>query len=53
MNKGERTTLSAEDWLREALEVIAEQGVQALAVEPIFEFQTNSLRGLEDIDQAL
>jgi AcrR family transcriptional regulator len=35
LNKGERTTLSAEDWLREALEVIAEQGVQALAVEPL------------------
>ena len=32
---GERATLSAEDWEREALELIAEQGVQALAVEPL------------------
>jgi AcrR family transcriptional regulator len=34
-NKNERVTLSAEDWEREALEVIAEQGIQALAVEPL------------------
>jgi AcrR family transcriptional regulator len=34
-NKNERTTLSAEDWEREALELISEQGVQALAVEPL------------------
>ncbi len=33
--KNERNTLSAEDWEREALELIAEQGVQALAVEPL------------------
>ena len=33
--KPERATLSAEDWEREALELIAEQGVQALAVEPL------------------
>jgi len=35
MKKNERVTLSAEDWEREALELIAEQGVQALAVEPL------------------
>jgi AcrR family transcriptional regulator len=33
--KQERITLSAADWEREALELIAEQGVQALAVEPL------------------
>jgi AcrR family transcriptional regulator len=33
--KQDRTTLSAADWEREALELIAEQGVQALAVEPL------------------
>lgn len=32
---GDRVTLSAEDWERAALELIAEQGVQALAVEPL------------------
>jgi AcrR family transcriptional regulator len=31
----ERTTFSAADWERAALELIAEQGVQALAVEPL------------------
>lgn len=35
LKKNERNTLSAEDWEREALELIAEQGVQALAVEPL------------------
>ena len=35
LKKNERTTLSAEDWEREALELIAEQGIQALAVEPL------------------
>jgi AcrR family transcriptional regulator len=35
MKKNERVTLSAEDWEREALALIAEQGVQALAVEPL------------------
>ena len=35
MTKNERVTLSAEDWEREALELIAEQGVQALAIEPL------------------
>ena len=35
MKKNERVTLSAEDWEKEALELIAEQGVQALAVEPL------------------
>lgn len=33
--KNERVTLSAEDWERAALELIAERGVQALAVEPL------------------
>lgn len=33
--KSERVTLSADDWAREALELIAERGVQALAVEPL------------------
>ena len=31
----ERTTLNASDWEKEALELIAEQGVQALAIEPL------------------
>ncbi len=35
LKKNERTTLSAEDWERGALELIAERGVQALAVEPL------------------
>ena len=35
LKKNERNTLSAEDWKREALELIAELGVQALAVEPL------------------
>jgi AcrR family transcriptional regulator len=35
LKKQERTTLSAADWEREALELIAEQGVQALAIEPL------------------
>ena len=35
LDKNERSTLCAEDWEREALELIAEQGVQALAVEPL------------------
>lgn len=35
LKKQERTTLSAADWERAALELIAEQGVQALAVEPL------------------
>jgi len=35
LKKNERVTLSADDWAREALELIAEQGVQALAVEPL------------------
>jgi AcrR family transcriptional regulator len=34
-NRKERNTLTAEDWEKEALELIAEQGVQALAVEPL------------------
>ncbi len=34
-NKSERVTLSAEDWERAALELIAERGIQALAVEPL------------------
>ncbi len=33
--KGERATLSAADWERAALDLIAEQGVQAMAVEPL------------------
>ena len=33
--KTERATLSAADWEKEALELIAEKGVQALAVEPL------------------
>jgi AcrR family transcriptional regulator len=35
LKKTERATLSAEDWEKEALELIAEQGVQSLAVEPL------------------
>ena len=35
LKKNERVTLSAEDWEKEALELIAEQGVQAVAVEPL------------------
>ena len=35
LKKEERVTLSAADWEREALALIAEQGVQALAVEPL------------------
>jgi AcrR family transcriptional regulator len=35
VKKNEKVTLSAEDWMRAALELIAEQGVQALAVEPL------------------
>ena len=35
LKKQERNTLSAGDWERAALELIAEQGVQALAVEPL------------------
>jgi len=34
-NRKERNTLTAEDWEKEALELIAEQGIQALAVEPL------------------
>lgn len=35
IKKQERTTLCAADWERAALELIAEQGVQSLAVEPL------------------
>lgn len=35
VRKGERTTLSAADWERAALDLIAEQGVQAMAIEPL------------------
>lgn len=35
LKKQERATLSAADWERAALELIAEQGVQSLAVEPL------------------
>ena len=35
MRKGEKTTLSAADWERAALDLIAEQGVQAMAIEPL------------------
>jgi len=35
LKKQERSTLSAADWEREALELIAERGVQALAIEPL------------------
>ena len=33
--KKERTTLTATDWEREALEMVAERGIGALAVEPL------------------
>lgn len=33
--RGKRTTLSANDWEQQALEVIAEQGITALAIEPL------------------
>ncbi|HET6565863.1 MAG TPA: TetR/AcrR family transcriptional regulator [Xanthomonadales bacterium] len=35
LDKSERSTLCAADWERAALELIAEKGVQALAVEPL------------------
>ena len=35
LDKSERSTLSAADWERAALELISEKGVQALAVEPL------------------
>jgi AcrR family transcriptional regulator len=35
LKKQERITLSGADWERAALELIAEHGVQALAVEPL------------------
>lgn len=35
LDRTPRNTLSAADWERAALELIAEQGVQALAVEPL------------------
>jgi AcrR family transcriptional regulator len=35
VQKNERVTLSAGDWERAALELISEQGVQALAIEPL------------------
>ncbi len=35
LDKNERSTLCAADWERAALELIAEKGVQALAVEPL------------------
>jgi AcrR family transcriptional regulator len=35
LTKSERTTLSAADWERAALELIAELGMQALAIEPL------------------
>jgi len=34
-DKSERSTLSAADWERAAVELIAEKGVQAVAVEPL------------------
>jgi len=34
-SKNERSTLSAADWERAAVELIAEKGVQAVAVEPL------------------
>lgn len=34
-NKAERITLSAADWERAALELIAEEGFRALAIEPL------------------
>lgn len=35
LGRGNRSTLSADDWERAALELIAEKGVQSLAVEPL------------------
>ncbi|MEJ8569487.1 TetR/AcrR family transcriptional regulator [Elongatibacter sediminis] len=35
MERNQRSTLSAADWERAALELISEKGVQALAVEPL------------------
>lgn len=35
LDRGSRSTLSAADWERAALELIADKGVQALAVEPL------------------
>lgn len=35
LDKSERSTLCAADWERAALDLIAEKGVQALAVEPL------------------
>ena len=35
ITKKERTTLTADDWERAALEMIAERGVSSLAVEPL------------------
>lgn len=35
VQKNERTTLSAADWERAALDLIAEQGIQAMAIEPL------------------
>jgi AcrR family transcriptional regulator len=35
VQKSERTTMSAADWERAALDLIAEQGVQAMAIEPL------------------
>lgn len=35
VQKNERVTLSAADWEREALDLIAELGIQALAIEPL------------------
>lgn len=34
-SKNERSTLSAADWERAAMELIAEKGIQALAIEPL------------------
>lgn len=35
VQKNERTTLSAADWERAALDLISEQGIQAMAIEPL------------------
>ena len=35
IQKSERTTLSAADWERAALDLIAEHGIQAMAIEPL------------------
>lgn len=35
LKRNDKATLTAADWEREALELIAEQGVQALAIEPL------------------